>query len=330
VQYITEAVEEGARMKRACAVVGISHRSFARWSSGKVNDARKGASKNIPRKLTHEEKEAFYHVATKAQFRDMTPCQIVATLLQEGFYYASESTLHRIFREKKANIHRRKTRTPRERTRPPELMATGANQIWSWDITWIKTDVAGIFLFAYVIIDVFSRKIVGWTIKDTESPEHARDLFARTILAEKALPKFVHADNGGPMRGITLQVFLTRLQVSLSYNRPRTSNDNPYSESWFGTMKTHVSYPSFFTSEEHARTWFARFIHLYNTVHLHSRIGYVTPVEKHTGKDIAILKRREETLQAAAARHPQRFVNGHKRIEPISEVYLNLRVKKPA
>ena len=330
VQYIKEAVSDGSRIKRACDTVCISYKSFLRWSRGKTDDNRKGSQKYIPRKLSEQEREYFYTVANEARFRDMTPSQIVATLLEEGVYLASESTLHRIMRERKANIRRTENRIPRTSETPPGLIATGPNQVWSWDITWLKTDVKGIYMYGYVIIDVFSRKIVGWTIQTTESSEHAKDLFKRAIATEGVSPKFVHADNGGPMRGVTLRVFLNNLHVELSYNRPRVSNDNPFSESWFGTMKAHVSYPKLFIGISHAREWFAHFIHCYNTIHKHSGIGYVTPEQRHTGKDKAIFHRRQKTIRAAAMEHPERFVNGPREIKHIPEVYLNYKVPDAA
>ena len=324
-QYIQEAVEDGARVKKACETVCISYRSFIRWRAGKLTDNRKGAAKHVPRRLTEQERERFFAVANERRFRDMSAAQIVPTLLQEGIYIGSESTLQRILRDRKANIRRSESRMPRSRKRPPGLVATGPNQVWSWDITWLKTEVKGIFLYAYVIIDVFSRKIVGWTIQDSEDPEYARDLFNRAILSEGCVPRFVHADNGGPMRGVTLQVFLQNLHVRLSYNRARVSNDNAYSESWFGTMKGHVSYPKFFTTRTVAMQWFAQFVHRYNTIHMHSAIGYVTPQQRHSGRHKAILLRRHRTLCKAAQEHPERFVNGPRRMPFISKVYLNCK-----
>lgn len=330
VQYIQEAVVDGARVKKACQCIKISYKSFLRWRGGYILDNRKGAQKNIPRKLSEDEKNSFYSVANEKRFRDLTPPQIVATLLEEEIYYASASTLYRIFKEKKANIYRSETRVPRKHTVPPELTATGPNQVWTWDITWLKTDIKGIYLYAYVIIDIFSRKIISWVIKEYEDMEYARDLFDYAIKKEKVRPRFVHADNGGPMRGVSLVAFLTSLNVELSYNRPRTSNDNPYSESWFGTLKRHVSFPNLFKSTSESSQWFANFVDAYNTKHQHSGIGYVTPEQKHTGQDVVILKRRQNTLNEAAALHPERFVNGPRKITPVTEVCLNHRRKDAA
>jgi len=210
-----------------------------------------------------------------------------------------------------------------KRTKPQQLVASQANQVFSWDITWLRTDVRGHFLYAYVIIDVYSRKIVGWSVEREESPELAKKLFQRVIRDLKIAPKFVHADNGGPMKGITLVAFLVSLQVKLSYSRPRVSDDNPFSEAFFKTLKYHVSYPKVFESIEFARNWFANFVSHYNHRHLHSGIGYVTPQQKHTGADLEIFRARQETLDEAAKKNPLRFSRGPRQVLPDRTVYLN-------
>lgn len=322
-ELIDEAVISGARVKQACLHLGISHKSYLRWKDGKLNDLRKGASKNVNRKLTTEEQEQFYQTANSKRFRGFTPGQIVATLLQEEIYYGSERTLYRILKSRNALVCRTESKPAVKRKRPLELHATGPNQVYSWDITWLKTEVRGIFLFAYVVIDIFSRKIVGWTIEDRECPELARTLFERIIRDQKVRPQFVHSDNGGPMKGISLVAFLTQMQVNLSYSRPRVSDDNPFSEALFRTLKYHVSYPKVFRDMDHAREWFSDFVFWYNTRHLHSGIGYVTPDQKHRGEDLYIFEKRQRTLDAAARRNPERFVNGQRSVMPDREVVLN-------
>lgn len=304
-------------------MVEISFNTFVRWRSGKLQDKRKGSSRHIPRKLSEEEREIFYQTANQRRFRDLTPPEIVAILLEEGIYHGSESTLYRILRQKKASIRRSESRIPGKAKRPQELVATGPNQIWTWDITWLKTEVKGLFLYAYVVLDIYSRKVVGWAVHESESPDHARDLFERTIQDLRAKPKFLHADNGGPMKGLTLVAFLTQLRVGLSYSRPRVSDDNPYIESWFKTVKYHVSYPQFFRDLPHARKWFADFVAWYNTEHRHSGILYVTPHQRHMGKDMEILSERQKTLDEAARRLMNRFVRGPRRFTPIQQVVLN-------
>ncbi|MGH9439536.1 MAG: IS3 family transposase [Terriglobia bacterium] len=322
-RLIGEAVVAGARVKNACQTLEISFRSYLRWKAGKLEDGRKGAAKTVPRKLSDEEREAFYKEANTARFRDMTPDQIVAILCEEGTYYGSERTLYRIFTDKKALASRTESRKPGPSRKPPELVASGPNQVWSWDITWLRTDIKGFFNYAYVVIDVFSRAIVGWSVEDCESPDHAQKLFERIILKSGVRPQFVHADNGGPMRGVSLVAFLTDLQVGLTHSRPRVSDDNPYIESFFRTVKYHVSFPSNFATIQAARDWFALFIDWYNTQHRHSGIGYATPTQKHYGQDIKLLESRQETLNTAARTYPERFVRGPKTVAQPRLVYLN-------
>lgn len=167
--------------------------------------------------------------------------------------------------------------------------------------------MAGIFLYAYTVIDLYDRTIVGWAIQTTESEEHAKHLFQRIMRDLGVCPKIVHADNGNPMRGVTLAVFLDSLAVTRSYSRPRCSNDNAFIESWHKTLKYSVGYPDRFASLELARAWYADFIHWYNTEHLHSGIGYVTPNQRRTGAADLIYERRNQTLHDARLRNPLRW-----------------------
>ena len=179
------------------------------------------------------------------------------------------------------------------------------------------------FLFAYVILDVYSRKVVGWSIEDREDPDLARHLFERVCRDCVVLPAFVHADNGGPMRGLSLVAFLTQMQVGLSYSRPRVSDDNPFIEAFFKTLKYRVGYPKTFKDLESARRWFAAFIDWYNTRYRHSGIQYVTLEQRYSGQEHQLLAQRQKTLNTAASLHPERFVHGCRRIAVQSVVVLN-------
>jgi putative transposase len=194
------------------------------------------------------------------------------------------------------------------------MEVTAPNQVWAWDITWLKTEIKGLFKYAYTIIDLYDRSIVGWTVEDCESDEYATRLFARVVRELKVLPQIIHADNGNSMRGVTLAAFLDSLFISRSYSRPRCSNDNAFIESWHKTLKYTVGYPQFFSSLEHARTWYADFIVWYNTEHQHSALGYVTPEQKRTGKAQEIYSMRDVGLQAAKKRNPDRWRQGKTRI----------------
>jgi putative transposase len=245
---------------------------------------------------------------------DCTPEQIVAKLAEEETYYASSSTLYRILREKKALQHRQETKKPVKNSKATTMTVTGPNQVWSWDITWLKTDIVGLFKYGYNIIDLYDRSLVGWAVEDCESDEHARNLFKRVVRDHKVKPEIVHADNGGPMRGVSLSTFLDSLCITRSHSRPRCSNDNAFIESWHKTLKYTVGYPAFFTSLGHARTWYADFVNWYNNVHQHSALGYVTPHEHRTGVSANIFKKRNETILQAKLKNPLRWRTGKVRI----------------
>jgi putative transposase len=323
VDLILEAQQNGARLKPACIVVGISFHTFLRLKAGFFMDRRNHAPKHIPRKLSEAETEAFYQVANTSEYRDLTPGQIVASLLDKGIYFGSESTLYRILRKKEALLNRTESRKSVKHTKPTELLATEPNQVWCWDITWLKSTIAGLYYYAYVVIDIYSRKIVGWSIQATESADHASGLFHRMILCGGTKPLWIHSDNGGPMKGLSLLALLYKLKVNMSFSRPRVSDDNPFIESFFKTLKYDVSYPKAFGSLEDSRIWFADFVHGYNNHHMHSSLGYVTPNQKHTGQDIAIFQHRQKVLDKAAETHPERFVKGAKTLTPDRRVILN-------
>lgn len=282
-------------------------------------------------RLSPEEETLFLEKANSAQFADKPPEQIVARLAEEGTYIGSPSTLYRILRRKEALAHRRESRKPRAGMKPNKIPVTGPNQVWSWDITWLKTEVGGIFLYAYTVIDLFDRSVVGWTIETTESEEHAKRLFQRIMRDLGVCPQIVHADNGNPMRGVTLAVFLDSLKVVRSYSRPRCSNDNAFIESWHKTLKYTVGYPSHFSSIEHARRWFADFVEWYNTKHLHSGLGYVTPKQRRSGEAMAIYAKRAKTLEGARLRNPHRWRQGKTAsYEPLPVRSYYRPVKEPA
>ena len=261
----------------------------------------------VRHRLSAEEEQRFYDLANQRKFADRKPDEIVAILLTEGTYLASVSTLYRILRKRNALKHRQESKKPVSSSGPLTMAVTGPDQVWAWDITWLKTEVRGIFVYAYTIIDVYDRRIVGWCIEAEESEELAKALFERILLDHKVRPQFIHADNGNPMRGSSLAVFLDTLGITRSHSRPRVSNDNAFIESWHKTLKYTVGYPGSFTSLDHARTWFADFVDNYNYGHLHSGLDYVTPIQAHTGEALEIYQRRNQTLQAARIANPNRW-----------------------
>lgn len=303
-RLIGEAVTAGARLFKACEVVGISTRTYQRWKSGTLCDRRKGAPKHVANKLPAEVADEIVSVACSKRFRRNTPAEIVVTLLEENTYIASIRSFYRVL--KAANLlHKRSDwKAPAKVARPPELVAEGPDQVWSWDITWLSSTVAGIFYFAYVVIDIFSRKIVGWELHERESPEHSKEMFERIAARNQRIAPHIHSDNGNPMKGLSLLATFYKLGVIASYSRPRVSNDNPFIESFFRTVKYQPGFPGHFHSIEAARLWFADFVHWYNTIHRHSGIGYVTPNQRHSGEDIGLFARRNATLAKVRAFKP--------------------------
>ena len=307
--FLGEAKAKGVSERSACELLTIDRRTIQNWRRKGAKDRRKGSRRTVRHRLSAQEEADVFAVATSKRFADMTPEQIVATLAGEGRYVASASTMYRILRKHNALAHRRESRKPRKSVKPAYRDVTGPNQVWSWDITWLKTTVVGMFLYAYTIIDLYDRSVVGWTIETSESEDHSRRLFQRTIRDLNVCPMIVHADNGNPMRGVTLAVFLDSLMITRSYSRPRCSNDNAFIEAWHKTLKYSVGYPRYFESLGHARCWFAEFINWYNTEHQHSGIGYVTPHQRRSGEAQEIYERRNRTLTEARIQNPLRWRN---------------------
>ncbi len=320
---ICEAVASGARKSEACKTLGISPRTLERWEKGSIKDTRKGAAKQVCRKLTQQEYQEILDVACEPRFKDLTPHEIVPVLAEEGRYIASESTFYRALREKNLLSHRSGRRPKSGCGKPPELLATGPNQVWSWDITWLNSEVRGLFYYSYMIKDIWKKNIVGWEVHDHESDELAADLFKRLKTKYNLDGIRLHSDNGNPMKGATMLVTLHGLGVIPSFSRPRVSNDNPFIESLFSTMKYTAGYPSVFKSLCHAREWMAGFVDWYNTVHRHSAIGFVTPQQRGTGEDIEIFRKRNETIVQARKQHPERWVGKMRQWENLDVVVLN-------
>jgi putative transposase len=232
-----------------------------------------------------------------------------------------------VLREADQLKHRGRARPPSAH-RPKELIAKAPNQIWCWDITYLRAAVRGTFYFLYLVVDVFSRKIVAWTVEAEESQDLAVDMIERATreqrVAENAL--VLHADNGGPMKGSTMVATLQRLGIMPSFSRPRVSDDNAYAEALFKTLKYRPEYPrKSFASIEASRRWVADFVRWYNTEHLHSAIRYVTPDDRHAGRDVDILAARKEVYRAARRRTPRRWSGDIRNWNPVGEVALNKR-----
>lgn len=307
IELVREAVSSGARKRPACELLGVSVRTLQRWETECREDFRKDVQKHIPRKLTPEERQKVIEIACSDRFKDLTPYEIVAILAEEGTYIASERTFYRILKSEGLLSHRGNQRPGRKSTKPREYAASGPDQVWCWDITWLPTTVRGIFLYAYMIVDIWTKDIVGWEIHEEENDRVSSEMFQRLKSEYDLDGVILHSDNGNPMRGSLMLMTMYQLGIIPSYSRPRVSDDNPFAESLFKTMKYVPAYPGRFKDIVHAREWMAEFVDWYNTKHRHSAIGYVTPAQRRSGKYREIFKKRNETIQKAKKTHPERW-----------------------
>tara|TARA_Y100001933_G_C18962147_1_gene548608 strand:- start:43 stop:1107 length:1065 start_codon:yes stop_codon:yes gene_type:complete len=330
VELITEAIEAGACQYKACEVLSISERTYTRWKNAKTfEDQRPFAERKPPRnKLSEEERQQIIEVATSKTYKSLPPSQIVPRLAdEENRYIASESTIYRVLKEYDMQHHRGRSSKPV--TRPISThKATGPNQVWMWDITWLPAFVKGFYYYLYLILDLFSRKIVGWEIWPVESSENASILVKKAALSEGCIhnevPLILHSDNGSPMKGASLLETLNKLGITSSKSRPRVSNDNAYAESVFKTCKYRPDYPyKGFSSIEHAREWVLEFVCFYNYKHRHSGINYLTPHQRHSGLGQEILNNRKMVYQAAKEKNPNRWSRDTRNWSINDEVWLN-------
>jgi putative transposase len=324
---LEEAEANGARVRPACSVVGISLRTIQRWRTRPGGDDRRcGPRRELPNALSAVERSGIVEVMRDPRYAGLSPKQLVPRLADEGRYLASESTLYRL-------QHRYGLRDPGRAVQRTHVTrasrvhrANGPNQVWSWDITWLQTTVRGRYFYLYLVMDVWSRRIVGWAVQEQESADHAAELICRICDESGVDPKglVLHSDNGKPMRGATMIATLQWLGVVPSFSRPHVSDDNPYSEALFRTLKHTPAYPRMpFATIEQARAWVARFVAWYNAEHRHSGIRYVTPDERHFGQEKTILDARRAVYERARRKHPARWARGIRDWTPVGTVVLN-------
>lgn len=334
---IEQAIADGARAQQACAQIGMSVRTLQRWvhPSGHEGDRRVSklrAHSVPPNQLSQAEREAAMSVLNSEEFKDFPPSQIVPRLADQGKYVCSESTMYRLLHCAQQMGHRRLERVPRKVSKPRALVATEPDQVYCWDITYLPTQVRGVHFYLYLFVDIFSRKIVGWQVFDCESAQLAADLL-RDICERQCIPEgqlTVHSDNGSPMKGETMLATMWRLGITPSRSRPSVSNDNPYSESLFRTLKFRPQLPlGPFTDILHARRWVTDLVHWYNTEHRHSAIRFVTPTQRHAGLDGPMLAKREDVYAAARQANPNRWSATARNWHPVNEVHLNPNTPKP-
>lgn len=332
VRDITEAHRSGARLHLACETAGIDVRTLQRWNArtGLVTgDRRPSAQRPLPsHALSQAEREQVLRVANEPRFADLPPARIVPMLADEGVYVASESTFSRVLRAQGQAARRGRAKPPRPARPPSTHIATAPGQVWCWDMTYLPACVVGQWFHLYLILDLYSRKIVGWEVHDSDDSVHAAQLVRRTALAEgiAAMPRqpVLHGDNGATLKATTVLAMLNWLGVKPSYSRPRVSDDNAFVESLFRTAKYRPEFPTQgFASLEAARRWAASFVHWYNVEHRHSSIRYVSPAQRHAGEDHAILAARSEVYARAQQRHPARWSGNTRDWSPIGAVTLN-------
>ena len=320
-QDIQEARATGARLEQVCDVAGIDERTLQRWNAREglsKGDGRPQAVRPIPsHALSQAERDRVLSVANEARFAAVPPARIVPMLADEGVYIASEASFARFLRAQGQSAHRGRAKAPK-----------AVRQVWCWDMTYLPATVMGRWFYLYLILDLYSRKIVGWEVHERDYSDHAAHLVRRTALAEgiaalTAKP-VLHGDNGSTLKATTVLAMLNWLGVKPSYSRPRVSDDNAYAESLFRTAKYRPEFAvKGFADLQAARTWAAGFVHWYNVDHRHSGIGYVSPAQRHDGHDHAILAARHTLYTKARSMNPARWSGKTRNWSPIGPVTLN-------
>ena len=340
IQLINEAVEHGAQRIKACEELGIDERTYFRWKAkqeqeGECHDGRPEADRAAPaNKLSEDERKKIISTVNEEEYASLPPTEIVPALADKGIYIGSESTIYRVLREAKMQNHRGRADAP-NRHRPTTYSADSPNQVWMWDITYLNGPHKGNYYYLYLFSDLYDRSIVGWEVYEEENADNASEVIRRICLAQKKLtttPLVLHSDNGSPMKGATMLATLYQLGITPSRSRPRVSNDNPYAESLFKTLKFRPNFqPKGFSTLEEAREWVARFVQWYNHEHHHSGLCFLTPDQRRNGMAKEVLENRHKVYEAAKAAHPERWNGRNTRSWSVPEkVFLNPETKAEA
>jgi len=306
----------------ACAVLKVARSSVYRARQPQAKSAVRSQS---ARALSAAEREVVRQTLDSERFMDCAPREVHATLLDEGTYLCSPSTMYRVLAEHD-EVRERRDQVRRPAYRAPELLATGPREVWSWDITQLRGAAKWQYFYLYVMLDIFSRYVVGWLLVEQQSGELAKLFIRETCDKHHIRPEqlTLHADRGGPMLAKPVTLLMADLGITESHSRPQVSNDNPFSEAQFKTMKYRPDYPDRFGCLADARTWAQSFFAWYNNEHHHSGIGYMTPAAVHSGDAARVFARRQQVLQRAYAAHPERFVKGLPTPPPLpTEVWIN-------
>ena len=309
-------------LKRACEALGVPRSTVYRSRRPRLTPNPRPTPAHA---LSEAERSEIREVLNSERFMDQAPRQVSSALLDEGKYLCHWRSMYRILNDY-GEVRERRNLRRHPVYKKPELLATAPNQVWSWDITLLRGPFKGSYYRLYLVLDIFSRCVVGWRIAEVESSQLARELVAQTARKQGILPDqlTLHADNGAPMRGKPLTQLLSELGIAGTHNRPHTSNDNPFSEAQFKTMKYRPDYPDRFPDIEGARAWARRFVTWYNEEHYHSGLNLLTPASVHYGEAGDIQRQRQAVMSVAYALNPTRFSRGEPVVKGVpSAVYLN-------
>lgn len=315
-------LSEKIGVKAACEVLNVPRSRIYRDRQPKVAAAARPSPVHA---LSAEERALVRETLNSERFMDAPPRQVYASLLDEGRYLCHWRTMYRILAAHDEVRERRLIRR-HPSYKKPELLATAPNQVWSWDITWLRGPHKLEKYPLYTVLDIFSRYVVGWMLADVESSELASHLIAETARKQGILPETLtlHADNGSPMTGKPLSQLLVNLGIAGSHSRPHTSNDNPFSEAQFKTMKYQPDYPDRFGSKIEAHQWVQTFLNWYNNEHYHSGLNLMTPASVHYGTAAAVQQQRQVVMAAAYQAHPARFAGGLPHVKGVpNAVWIN-------
>ncbi len=305
-----EQLAKTTGVARACQALTVARSSLYR-ARPKTSVQPKPERLASPRALQSAEKEVVRQKLNSERFADQSPREVYATLMDEGQYLCSWRTMYRILDENQ-EVRERRNQLRHPIYTKPELLATRPNQLWSWDITKLLGPTKWTYYYLYNILDVFSRYSVGWLIAERESATLAQELIAATCVRQGILADqlTIHADRGSSMTSKPVALLMADLGVTKTHSRPHVSNDNPFSEAQFKTLKYRPDYPKRFGCQPDARSWAAEFFHWYNYEHHHSGIGLLKPADVHFGRAPAVLEQRQQVLQIAFQKNPERFVKG--------------------
>jgi putative transposase len=306
---VTLGMEVGK--KPACEGLRVPRATLYRHLSSPPVDPEKARRPSPPLALTSQERQTVVDILHSERFQDKAPHQAYAILLDDGQYHCSIRTMYRILAAEHGDVKERRRQVQRPAYSKPELLATGPNQVWSWDITKLKGPKKWTYFYLYVIMDIFSRNVVGWMVAHQEQQSLAKRLIEQSVLNQGIQPGHltIHADRGSSMKSKVVAQLMADLGITKTHSRPSVSNDNPYSEAQFKTLKYAPGFPQRFGSIQDARAYCQGFFHWYNKEHRHSGIGLMTPQQVHYGLSSVVLEQRSNVLEAAFKNNPNRFKN---------------------